>query len=295
MDHAIVFALGTAFFLALRDVFGRMAMRGVDPLLGTAATAFTGLLVLSAAAFLNGDFHGAWPGWGRPLLLIGLAGVLRITVGRSTLFTAIQYIGAARSSSFSATNVFFAMFLGVFFLGEALTLPLAGGAVLVVGGCVLVAMSRAPAAAAGTWRGHAAGMSLALGSALAMALSAALTRVVVHEFSSPLGANFYASAIALPSFLPAVWNRPVRSVAAWSARTWTHIWLVGLVSAVGTTLGYFALQYAPVVVVQPIAQTRPLFVLLVARVFLQAYESVNWRVTVGALAIVLGAVWLIVE
>ena len=33
MDHAIVFALGTAFFLALRDVFGRMAMRGVDPLL----------------------------------------------------------------------------------------------------------------------------------------------------------------------------------------------------------------------------------------------------------------------
>ncbi len=295
MDHAIVFALGTAFFLALRDVFGRMAMRGVDPLLGTAATAFTGLVVLAAAAFLNGDFQGAWPGWGRPLLLIGLAGILRITVGRTTLFTAIQYIGAARSSSFSATNVFFAMFLGVLFLGEALTLPLAGGAVLVVGGCVLVAMSRVPAAVAGTWRGHAAGMSLALGSALAMALSAALTRLVVHEFSSPLGANFYASAIALPSFLPALWNRPVQGVAAWSARTWTHIWLVGLVSAVGTTLGYFALQYAPVVVVQPIAQTRPLFVLLVSRVFLQAYESVNRKVAVGALAIVLGAVWLIVE
>lgn len=295
MDHAIVFALGTAFFLALRDVFGRMAMRGVDPLLGTAATAFTGLVILAAAAFLNGDFDGAWPGWGRPLFLIGLAGILRITVGRTTLFTAIQYIGAARSSSFSATNVFFALFLGVSFLDEVLTLPLAGGAALVVGGCVLVAMSRARGAAAGTWRGHAAGMSLALGSALAMALSAALTRVVVHEFSSPLGANFYASAVALPSFLPAVWNRPVRSAASWSARTWTHLWLVGLVSAVGTTLGYFALRYAPVVVVQPIAQTRPLFVLLLSRIFLQAYESVNWKVTVGALAIVLGAVLLTVE
>ncbi len=293
MDIAIVYSLGTAFFLALRDIFGRMAMRGIDSVLGTAATAFAGLVVLTCAAFLNGDLQAGWPGWGWPLFMIGLAGILRITVGRTTLFTAIQYIGAARGSSFSATNVFFAMFLGVFFLEENLTVLLTGGAVLVVGGCVLVAMSRVQGVATETWTRYAAGMALALASALAMALSAALTRLVVHEFSSPLGANFYASAIALPSFLPAISNRPLRSVADWSSRHWQYIWLVGLVSAIGTTCGYFALKYAPLVVVQPIAQSRPLFVLLVSWIFLQAHESVNWKVTAGALAIVLGTALLI--
>ncbi len=293
MDVAIVYALGTAFFLALRDIFGRMALRDIDPVLGTAATAFTGLVVLTCAAFLNADLQAGWPGWGRPLFMIGLAGILRITVGRTTLFTAIRYIGAARGSSFSATNVFFAMFLGVFFLEEDLTVTLAAAAVLVVGGCVLVAMSRAQGVATETWTRYAAGMALALSSALAMALSAALTRLVVHEFSSPLGANFYASAIALPSFLPAIWNRPLRSVADWPARSWSYVWLVGLVSAIGTTCGYFALRYAPVVVVQPIAQSRPLFVLLVSWIFPQAHESINWKVTAGALTVVLGTALLI--
>ena len=295
MDIAIVYALGTAFFLAFRDIFGRMAMRDIDSVLGTAATAFTGLVVLTFAAFLNGDLQAGWPGWGWPLFIIGLAGILRITVGRTTLFTAIQYIGAARASSFSATNVFFAMFLGVFFLEENLTLLLTSGAVLVVAGCVVVAMSRAQGVATEAWTRYAAGMALALGSALAMALSAALTRMVVQEFSSPLGANFYASAIALPSFLPAISNRPLRSVADWSYRHWRYIWLVGLVSAIGTTSGYFALKYAPLVVVQPIAQARPLFVLLMSWIFLQAHELVNWKVTVGALTIVFGTALLILK
>ena len=294
MDIAIVYALGTAFFLALRDIFGRMATHDIDPVLGTAATAFTGLVVLTCAALLNGDLHAGFPGWGWPLFMIGLAGILRITVGRTTLFTAIKYIGAARSSSFSATNVFFALFLGVFVLGENLTHLLTAGAVLVVGGCVLVAMSRIQGTAQ-TWRRYAAGMGFALGSAFAMAVSAALTRVVVHEFSSPLGANFYASLIALPSFLPAMSNRPLRSVADWTGRHWRYIWLVGLVSAIGTTCGYFALRHAPVVVVQPIAQARPLFVLLVSWIFLQAHESVNWKVAVGAIGIVLGTALLILK
>ncbi len=295
MDIAMVYALGTAFFLALRDIFGRLATRDIDPVLGTAATAFTGLVVLACAALVNGDFQAGFPGWGWPLFMIGCAGILRITVGRTTLFTAIKYIGAARASSFSATNVFFAMFLGVVFLGEKLTVLLAAGAVLVVGGCVLVALSRVRGAVAQTWTRHAAGIGLALGSAFAMALSAALTRVVVHEFPSPLGANFYASLIALPSFLPVIAGRPLRSVAHWSSRHWWYTWLVGLVSAIGTTCGYFALRHAPVVVVQPIAQARPLFVLLISWIFLQAHESVGWRIAAGAVAIVAGTALLVLE
>ncbi len=293
MDAGVIYALIAAFFLALRDIFGRMATRDIDPVAVSAATAFTGLVVLTCAALLNGDLHAGFPGWGWSLFMIGLAGILRITVGRTTLFTAIKYIGAARSSSFSATNVFFAIFLGLFFLGEDLTAVLMAGAFLVVGGCVLVAMSRVQGIANQTWLHYVAGMGLALGSALAMALSAALTRVFVDDFSSPLGANFYASVVGLVGFLPAVSNRGLLDVGGWTARHWCYIWLVGLVSAIGTTCGYFALQYSPVVVVQPIAQSRPLFVLLASWIFLRAHESINWKVTGGAIAIVLGTTLLV--
>lgn len=293
MEIAIVFALGTALFLALRDIFARLGMQGIDPVLGTAATAFTGLAVLACAAFVNGDFESTWPGWNQALLTIGLAGILRITVGRTTLFTAIKHIGAARSSSLGATNVFFAMFLGVFFLGEILHGVVVIGAILIVSGCVLVARSRAQNTAQQSWQDYTVGMAFALGSALAMATSAVLARSVMHDFSSPVGANFYASAIALVSYLPLIWSRKPRMMFTWSRRTWIFLWLIGLVSAAGTTSGYFALKYAPVVVVQPISQARPLFVLLISWVFLQAYEEVNWKVTVGALAIVCGTGLLI--
>jgi uncharacterized membrane protein len=38
MGSAMVFALLAAVFLALRDIFGRQAMRQLDPVLGTVAT-----------------------------------------------------------------------------------------------------------------------------------------------------------------------------------------------------------------------------------------------------------------
>ena len=64
-------------------------------------------------------------------------------------------------------------------------------------------------------------------------------------------------------------------------------------AAVGTIGHYAALLYAPVVFVQPILQTRPLFVVVIAWAFFQVYESVNWWVAVGAGLIVAGTVLLI--
>ena len=44
----VAVALGSAFMLALRDIFGRMAVRGIDSVIGTGATAVFGMLVLVA-------------------------------------------------------------------------------------------------------------------------------------------------------------------------------------------------------------------------------------------------------
>lgn len=294
MQVAVFFAIGGAFLLALRDIFGRLAMRGIDPVLGTAATALVGQVLLAVISAVNGDFTQPWPAWGLPLLNIALAGILRITIARTLLFTAIKHTGAARASSLAATNVFFAILLAHLFLEETLTLPLVLGSTLIVLGCVLIARSHAKAISPETTRHYIKGVSLALTSALAFGSSSVFARPVITSFASPILANFYANAFALLSYLPLLRGRPLRDeVGTWSSRTWGMIAIVGLVVSVGTTCAYFALTYAPVVFVQPIFQSRPLFVVAISWLFFQIHEQVNWKVVTGAAFIVGGTVLLI--
>jgi drug/metabolite transporter (DMT)-like permease len=296
MQVAVYFALSGAILLALRDIFGRLAMRGIDPVLGTAATALVGQVVLAVISAANGDFTQPWPGWGLPLLNIAFAGVLRITVARTLLFTAIKHAGAARASSLAATNVFFAILLGRLFLDEILTLPRISGAIFIVAGCVLIARSHTKAMPPESVRNYIKGVSLALTSALAFGSSSVFARPAINIFASPILANFYANAFALLSYLPLLRGRPLRSgLDTWSGLTWVLIAFVGFVVSAGTTCAYFALANAPVVFVQPISQSRPLFVVTISWLFFQFHEQINWRVVTGAACIVGGTVLLILS
>ena len=295
MQTAIVLALLGALFLALRDIFSRLAMRGIDPLLGTAATAVAGQIFLGIFSAWNGDFRDPWPGLGWPLFFMAMAGILRITAGRSLLFTAIKFAGAARASSLSATNVLFAIVMGPLFLKESVTLPLFLGALFIVTGCILIARSQVRGGSTEGDNRFALGMTLALAASLAIASSSIFARAGVISFTSPILANFYANAAALLIYLPLVFQRPLRSVLTWPGRTWIFIALIGFVASVGTTLALTALSQAPVVLVQPIIQVRPLFVILISWLFLQAHERVNWRVVIGGASVVAGTAFLIVQ
>ena len=98
-EFVVAVSLTSALLLALRDIFGRMAMRGVDPVVGTGATAFLGLPVLVAVSLFRGDFTSSPFVGGWPLGAIALAGILRIVLARTFLFSAMKRIGSARASS----------------------------------------------------------------------------------------------------------------------------------------------------------------------------------------------------
>jgi drug/metabolite transporter (DMT)-like permease len=63
--------------------------------------------------------------------------------------------------------------------------------------------------------------------------------------------------------------------------------LAGFFAAAGVYTNYLALQQAPVVVVQPLTATNPLFTILLARIFLPA-ERPTLRLVLGILLIILG-------
>ena len=294
MESVVFYSLCAAFLLALRDIFGRMAVRKIDPIIGTGASAVLGLPILALVSGLLGDFRQPWPSLGWPLLNIALAGVLRITAARTLLFAATKHIGAARAGTLSSANTFFAILLGVSFLGEILSLPLALGAIVVVGGCVVLSLSRTRSKTPETAGAYVKGVSLALMSALAFGISTALARPSVNAFASPNQANLFANAVAVISYLPFVVPRISRAkIGTWSLQTWGLIALAGSVASLGVTFVYFALARAPVVFVSPIIQSRPFFVVTISWLFFQAYEKVNWRVAVGTSLIFAGTAFLI--
>ncbi|MEK6708953.1 MAG: EamA family transporter, partial [Nitrospinota bacterium] len=112
IEPAALFAICAAFFLALRDIFGRFGVRGVDPIVGSAASALAGLPILLVISLAAGDFAQPWPKRAWTLWSIALAGILRITAARTLLFAATQHIGAARAGTLGTTSTFFAMALG---------------------------------------------------------------------------------------------------------------------------------------------------------------------------------------
>ena len=291
----VAVALGSAFMLALRDIFGRMAVRGIDSVVGTGATAVFGMLVLVAVSLIQGDFAEAPYLWGWPLAAIGLAGILRIVLARTFLFSAMKRIGSARASSLGATNTFFAILLGVIFLGESITPVSGGGAALVVFGCVLLTRSRSGEAAGGVAKDFVMGVGLALVSGLCFGSATAMAKAVVGDFASPNYANLHANAIAILAYFPLMGGRGAASqIRGWSLQTWGLLALAGTCASLGVTLMYLALAHAPLTLVSPLAQSRPLFVVAISVLFLQAHEVVNMRVVAGAVAVVAGSALLII-
>ncbi len=293
-DYVVLIALGAAFLLALRDTFGRLAMRGIDPVAGSGASAVLGLPILILVSFISGDFTSSPPVWGWPLAAIGAAGILRITAARTLLFAGIKRIGSARASSLMSSNTFFAVLLGFLLLSEKVTPSRVGGAVLVVAGCFFLGWSRRGAVSPGAGKDYATGMGLALLSGFSIGAAMVVAKTAVGAFASPNYANLHANAAAVLISLPFLMRKNVRAgMKRWPLKTWGLLALTGSVASLGVTFVYLALTQAPVALVSPIAQSRPLFVIAISWMFFQRDEKVNRQVVMGAAAIVAGTALLI--
>ncbi|MDE0341157.1 MAG: EamA family transporter [Nitrospinae bacterium] len=293
-ETATVYALISAVLLALRDIFGRFAVRGIDPITGTAFTAIVGLPVLWIVSAARGDFSDPWPGLGWPLLFIAIAGIFRVCFARTMLFAATQHIGSARTSTIVATNLIFASSFGVAFLGESLTFSIVLGALLVFAGYLFIAGSHTKNDNGDPSQKPYVGMALALGCALAFGAAAVLVRPSVGFFTSPNEANFYSNIFAVGAFAPFLFRRgKIGEIKNWTPGNWGFLVLAGMSASLGVTFLYLALANAPVVYAFPISQSRPLFAIAISWTFLQSEEKMNWRVVAGALAIFAGTVTLI--
>ncbi len=227
-----------------------------------------------------------------PLSLVSFvaAGLFGSLIGRVLMFRSIKVIGASRTTPIISSNVFFASALAIIFLEESLTLFHFFGIVLIVGGVAFISWETAnvsnsemslreiglslivPLAAAGAigFEPVFASLGLAQGTPV-------LPGVAIKVIAATIGFGTY---IRLRSTFKVPLRDPIFK------------WYIGagITASLGLVLYFAALEVAPVVIVVPILQMMPLFVLVLSLLFLpQQLENVTPRLFAAAVVVVVGA------
>ncbi|OGI15909.1 hypothetical protein A3K63_00930 [Candidatus Micrarchaeota archaeon RBG_16_49_10] len=137
----LIFALLSALTASLVAIFGKIGLQGVDSNAATMVRAGVMFLFLFAAIAVTGKLHNVPEIFSNRkalfyILLSGVAGALSWLF----YFIALKLGQASKVAPIDRLSVVFVIILAALFLGEKVTLKIALGALLVVGGAILIVL-----------------------------------------------------------------------------------------------------------------------------------------------------------
>ena len=137
MHSWILLAILSAIFAALVGIFGKVGLKDVDTTLATAvrAVVMAGFLVVLALSI--GKWEMITSIQGKPLLFVVLSGIAG-ALSWLAYFAALKLGPASGVAALDRLSVVFVLVFAILFLGEAFTWKAALGALLIVGGALLM-------------------------------------------------------------------------------------------------------------------------------------------------------------
>jgi len=132
-----IYALFSAFFAALTAIFAKIGIKGVDTDLATAIRTVVILLLAWAIAIFRGGANSIGGLTKMNWVFLVLSGC---ATGLSWIcyFKALQLGEVSQVAPVDKLSVAIAIILAVIFLGEPLTLKTAAGALLIIGGSLVL-------------------------------------------------------------------------------------------------------------------------------------------------------------
>jgi drug/metabolite transporter (DMT)-like permease len=274
---AVLLALTSAALFGGMTVALRPALaRGADAELGSLLTVLPalGIALLAAAIRFEWDFAGLWP--------FALAGLLGPGISQLLFTLAVRDAGPARTSVAVGTAPLFSVAIALVILGEPVVAGVLAGAVLIVGGGVLlVGERRRPEHV------KRIGLAYALGATVVFATRDNLLRWLSldTDVSPELAA---ATTLAAGAFAIAVWLVVTRHPV--SLQPLRQFVPAGLLFGLSYVCLFEAYYRGQVTVVSPLVATESLWGVLLSALFLRRIEVIGVRLAVGASLIVAGGI-----
>ncbi len=264
---------------------------------------FLGCLFFLIIAALTGDLAGiaglsrkAWLFW-------ALSGISHFAVGRTWAYRAIQYLGSNRSNVVTNLYPITTIILAIVLLHDRLTIMQTLAMILTVSGPLLIVLkeetdSSAQRTKSGSYgrqidrRGLFLGFIYGLGAAVFWGSSAIFIKFALQEGGKPVGGSLIAYFAAAVVISPSVFlsrrsrrelldeSRESLSIAIWG----------GLTTSVAQLFRYMSLAAGSVISVSLALRAQPLWVLILAFIFIREYESFSRRVLIGNALVLAGTV-----
>jgi drug/metabolite transporter (DMT)-like permease len=307
-------ALGVGFLFAAGVVMARVGLVNVPSSTGNLISVVSGwvpIAVIAAIFYPNELFTMPAAAY---LWMIAV-GAINFPIGRFLNLASLKMLGVARANPVMATAPLYSAFVGVVFLDENMTWPIALGILITMGGVILVVTSAmrgsrpqprpSPAAGAPVPAGDAIetvsilsrfrtpfylGYASAFTSAVVYGIMPAMSKQAISYSGNPIvTASFTLLAGGLIMAL-AIAPRIPRDLRMSPRRGLAFVLAGGVSMTIGVLLLYSAVLRAPVIVVSPIVSLQPVIALIMAHFFLQKLERITWPLVLGTLLVVAGVV-----
>jgi len=279
LGAAVTWAATGLLVRSLVRELGSVAVNAVRSTVGGAILLVWVLVTAGAGAFAVAST--------RALVLLALSIVAAIAIGDTVFFESTRVLGLGRAMTISMTYPVGAAALAAAFLGEPITLPIAAGALLTLGGIVLIV---APWAERAPDERFAFGVGTATLASLAWAVSVVLVKAPLREMDAVT-----AQAIRLPLAALVLWATPwARAAAGGLGRlggaALTRLAALSVLTVLSSVLFVASVKYAGVGVAAVLSSTAPIFAIPLARVFFG--ERLSRPALLGAGVTVVGIVVL---
>jgi len=254
--------------------------RTPDAEVGALVTGIVALVLCGTIALVE----GTWSGDLAPFLV---AGLIAPGVSQVLYVRAVRDAGASRTAVVVGVTPLISVTIAMIVLGEPFSVPLLGGALLIVLGGIALAGERVRPA---TFR--AVGVAFALACSVLFATRDNVVRGIADDGTDVPAqlaavATLASGTALIASFLVATRGR---ALAEQLGRALPAFTLSGLVWGASYVTLFEAFYRARVTVVAPMVSTESLFAVAAAWLFLRRHEHVGPRLVVGAMFVVAGGV-----
>jgi drug/metabolite transporter (DMT)-like permease len=268
-----------------------LLVRSLTPRFGTVAinAARTTLCALLIAAWLAAveNFDGLGAVSARSLVLLLVSIVTAIAIGDTIFFESTRLLGLGRAMTLSMGYPVVAAVLAALLLDERITVRVALGGLLTLGGLTLVVATRADEGSSPrSWRGIMA----AGGAALAWGVSVVALRIPLEEIDA-----LTAQLVRLPLAAAILWMMPwswrdVPALVRGGRGVALRLGVLSVLTALSSVMYVVSIKHAGVAVATVLSSTAPLFAVPLGVVFLG--ERLPPGALVGAGVAVVGVVIL---
>ena len=279
------YAFQAALCFSIAHIFVRRGLDGSNALTGSVISLGTSTVIFWTLASLLA-----------PLSLLSspaigyfmAGGFFAPAIGQTLGYIGMERIGVARSSPIVNTSPMFSSVFAVLLLGEIWLAQNILGTCLVILGVVILSTSRP---ASGKWQKK--DVIYPVLAALAFGISTTFRKTGLMTVHVPLLAAAVTVGTAFFVLLAIVWFKGGRDILRFNQRSSSWLFAGAVINSAAILSFFSALNVGTIVRVEPLVASNPLLTILWASIFLRQFETLSWRVIVGALVTVVGTVLVV--